>query len=72
MSTEVYKKTHRPQMMTEEKAGKPHQGVYIPKNPSTLARLNARTLNPPKRKCKIIAYTPMLISAQVSLGSHCQ
>ena len=34
MSTEVYKKTHRPQMMTEEKAGKPHQGVYIPKNPS--------------------------------------
>lgn len=28
-----YKKTHRPQMTNEEKVGKPHQGIYIPKNP---------------------------------------
>lgn len=33
MNTETYKKTHRPNLMNEEKSGKPHQGVYIPKNP---------------------------------------
>ena len=33
MNTDTYKRTHRPNMMNEEKSGKPHQGVYIPKNP---------------------------------------
>jgi len=33
MSTNLYKKTHRPEMTNEEKAGKPHQGVYLPKHP---------------------------------------
>lgn len=34
MNTETYKKTHRPKMVNEEKSGKPHQGIYVPKNPS--------------------------------------
>ena len=34
MSTLAYKKSHRPNVMNEEKSGKPHQGVYVPKNPS--------------------------------------
>lgn len=34
MNTDTYKKTHRPQMTNEDTTGKPHQGIYIPKNPS--------------------------------------
>lgn len=34
MSTDLYKRTHRPNIVNEEKSGKPHQGVYVPKNPS--------------------------------------
>ena len=33
MDQSTYKKTHRPNMTNEEKSGKPHQGVYIPKHP---------------------------------------
>lgn len=33
MSTETYKRTHRPQMTNEEKSNKPHQGIYVPKHP---------------------------------------
>jgi len=32
MDTKTYKHTHRPQMTNEEKSGKPHQGIYVPKN----------------------------------------
>lgn len=32
MDTNAYKKTHRPKM-NEERSGKPHQGIYVPKNP---------------------------------------
>lgn len=34
MDTDTYKKTHRPKMTNEEQSGKPHQGIYVPKNPS--------------------------------------
>lgn len=33
MNTEAYKKSHRPQMTNEEKSGKPHQAIYLPKHP---------------------------------------
>ena len=33
MDTTTYKKTHRPKMTNEEKTGKPHQGIYVPKHP---------------------------------------
>ena len=33
MDQSTYKKTHRPNMTNEEKSGKPHQGVCIPKHP---------------------------------------
>jgi exosome complex RNA-binding protein Rrp4 len=33
MSVEQYKRTHRPQVTNEEKSGKPHQQIYIPKHP---------------------------------------
>lgn len=32
MDTKTYKKTHRPKMTNEEVSGKPHQGIYVPKN----------------------------------------
>ena len=31
--TNTYKKTHRPQPVNEDKTGKPHQGVYVPRHP---------------------------------------
>ena len=32
MDIKTYKKTHRPKMTNEESSGKPHQGIYVPKN----------------------------------------
>jgi hypothetical protein len=34
MDTQTYKKIHRPRPLQENDKGKPHQGIYIPKNPN--------------------------------------
>lgn len=33
MDTKTYKATHQPKMLTEDQAGKPHQGIFVPKHP---------------------------------------
>lgn len=33
MDIQSYKKTHRPNLMNEDKSGKPHQGIFVPKHP---------------------------------------
>lgn len=33
VNSESYKKSHRPNMTNEEKSGKPHQGIFVPKHP---------------------------------------
>lgn len=33
MDTNTYKRTHKPKPISENDKGKPHQGIYVPKNP---------------------------------------
>ena len=33
MNTQTYKKNHPPKPIMENDSGKPHQGIYVPKNP---------------------------------------